>query len=303
MSQSILITGGTGLVGTRLTEILLEKGYSVSHLSRTRQDKQNVRAYTWDIDKKEIEPEALAGADYVVHLAGAGVGEKRWTESRKETILKSRTQSTRLLHDTISQLGNHHIKGFISASGISIYGEDTGSREITEENPKGSGFLAEATKQWETAVDEISRLNIRVVKLRTGVALSEKGGALPQMTWPVRLGIGSPLGSGKQYMSWIHLDDLCRMYLYAIENEQMAGVYNAVGPNPVTNEVLIRSAAKALNRPVFFPNVPAFAIKLLFGEMATVVLGGSKVSSRKIEEEGFAFRFSSLEAALLDLLK
>ncbi len=303
MSQNILITGGTGLVGTRLTEMLLAKGYHVSHLSRSKQDKQDVRVYTWDIARQEIAPEALADADYVVHLAGAGVAEKRWTDSRKEAILKSRTESTRLLHDTISQLGSHHIKGFMAASAVGIYGIDTGSKMMMEESSKGTDFLAEVTKQWEAAVDEISRLNMRVVKLRTGVALSDKGGALPKIVQPIKLGAGAPLGSGQQYVSWIHLDDLCRMYLYAIENESLTGTYNAVGPHPVTNEALTRSAADVLNRPLFIPKVPAFAIKLLLGEMASVVLGGCNVSSQKIEETGFNFTFSQIDKALSDLLK
>ncbi len=303
MKEHILITGGSGLVGTRLTEMLLEGGYQVSHLSRSRTQRPAVTTYVWNIKEKEIEPESLTNTDYVVHLAGAGVADQRWSKSRKEVILKSRTESTRLLHDTIAQLGNHQIKAFIASSAIGIYGEDTGSDEITESSPKGDDFLAEVTRQWEAAVDEISRLNIRVVKLRTGVALSDQGGALVKIVQPVRLGVGAPLGSGKQYMSWIHIDDLCRMYLFALKNHTMQGAYNAVGPQPVTNATLTRAAARVLGKPLWLPPVPAFALRLALGEMASVVLGGAKVSGKKIEEAGFEFTFNNIDTALINLLR
>lgn len=283
--------------------MLLEKGYQVSHLSRSRDNKQTVRTYVWDIKKKEIEPEALANADYIVHLAGAGVADKRWTKSQKEVILKSRTESTKLLHDAIAQLGSHRIKTLIAASGISIYGEDTGSAEVIESSPKGKDFLAEVTQKWEAAVDEIKRFNIRVVKLRTGMVLSMEGGALVKIVQPIKLGAGAPLGSGQQYVSWIHIDDLCRMYIYAIENKKIEGVYNAVAPRPVTNKILTQSAAKMLNKPLFLPNIPEFAIKLAYGELASIVLGGSKVCSDKIEETGFSFKFKNIDTALSDILK
>ncbi len=303
MRQHVLITGGSGLVGTRLTEMLLEKGYQVSHLSRSAASSASVTTYLWDIEKKEIEPEALTKTDYIVHLAGANVGEKRWTKSRKEVIMKSRTEPAKLLHDAIAQLGSHQIKAFVTSSAIGIYGEDTGSREIIESSPKGTDFLAEVVKKWESAVDEIGKLNIRVVKLRAGLALSMQGGALVKIVQPIKLGAGAPLGSGQQYISWIHIDDLCRMYIYAIEHDTIQGVYNAVAPQPVTNETLTQSAAKILNRPLFLPHVPAFALKLAFGELASTVLGGSKVSSRKIQEAGFDFEFNHIEKALTDLLK
>lgn len=303
MSQNILITGGTGLVGTRLTEMLLEKGYQVYHLSRSGDNKQTVKTYVWDVEKKEIDPEALASADYVIHLAGAGVADKRWTKSRKEVILKSRTESAQLLHDAIAQLGSHQIKAFIAASGINYYGEDTGSVEMIESRPKGNGFLADVTQQWEAAVDNIKKLNIRVVKFRMGVVLSKKGGALVKIVQPIKFGAGAPLGSGQQYMSWIHIDDVCRMYIYAIENEKIEGVYNAVAPHPVTNEQFTQSAAKVLHRPLFLPNIPAFAIRLVYGELASAVLGGSKVSNEKIKETGFKFKFENVDTALSDLLK
>ncbi|MEK6481467.1 TIGR01777 family oxidoreductase [Catalinimonas sp. 4WD22] len=303
MSKNVLITGGTGMIGSRLTPMLQEKGYEVSHLSRSRTGKEAVKTYVWDIQKKEIEPEALKQADYIIHLAGAGIADSRWTESRKQIIIKSRTETTRLLHDGLAQLGQHKVKAFLSASGISIYGSDTGSTEIYESSPKSDEFIADVVKQWEASVDEISRLNIRTIKLRTGVVLSMKGGALPKIVQPIKLGAGAPLGSGEQYMSWIHIDDICRMYIHALEKEDVHGVYNAVAPRPVTNKELTQTAAKILHRPLILPNVPAFALRLAFGEMASIVLGGNKLSNQKIESTGFDFRYKRVEAALTDLLK
>ena len=303
MSKNVLITGGTGMIGQRLTQMLQDKGYEVAHLSRYRSNDQPIKTYVWDIRKQEIEPEALRWANYVIHLAGAGVADKRWTASRKDAILKSRTESTRLLHDTISNLGEHQLKAFISASAIGIYGADTGSATIYESSPRGDDFLSEVVRKWEAAVDEMKRFNLRTVKLRIGVVLSTEGGALPRIVQPVRLGVGAPLGSGQQYVSWVHQDDLCRMFIYALEQEDMEGVYNAVSPRPVTNEELTRRAAKTLHKPLFMPNVPGFAIRLAFGEMASIVLGGNRVSSNKIEEEGFSFQYPHVDNALSDLLK
>lgn len=302
MSKNVLITGGTGMIGHRLTQMLQAKGYEISHLSRSRKNDQPVKTYTWDIQKKEIEPEALQQADYIIHLAGAGVADKRWTENRKKIILKSRTESTRLLHDTLANLGEHHVKALISASAIGIYGSDTGSAEIYETSPKGNDFLSDVVKRWEAAVDELNKLNIRTVKLRIGVVLSMKGGALPRIVQPIKLWAGAPLGSGQQYTSWIHVEDLCRMFIYALEQQEMQGTYNAVAPRPVTNQQLTRSAAKTLQKPLFLPNVPGFVIRLAFGEMASIVLGGNKVSSQEIERKGFNFQYPNIDSALKDLL-
>lgn len=302
MSKNVLITGGTGMIGRRLTQILQEKGYEVSHLSRSRKNDQPVKTYVWDIQKQEIEPEALQKADYIIHLAGAGVADKRWTESRKKVILKSRTESTRLLHNTLSNLGDRRLKAFISASAIGIYGADTGSAEIYETSPKGDDFLSDVVKRWEAVVDDINKLNIRTVKLRIGVVLSMEGGALPRIVQPIKLGAGAPLGSGQQYTSWIHVEDLCRMFIYALEQQDIEGVYNAVAPRPVTNKQLTQSAAQTLHKPLFLPNVPGFAIRLAFGEMASIVLGGNKVSSKEIEQKGFKFQYPNIDNALKDLL-
>jgi len=307
MAKNVLITGGTGLVGTRLTELLLQKGYTVSYLSRSAGSERSpiqpgVRVYNWHIDKGELDAEALLEANYIIHLAGAGVADKRWTSERKQEIITSRTASAGLIAAKLKTV-RHQVSAFLSASAIGYYGANTGRQIMTEESPSGSDFLAGVTRRWETAADAIAQLGIRTVKLRIGIVLSGQGGALAKIAQPVRLGAGAPLGSGKQITSWIHVDDLARLFVYALENESMQGIYNAVAPNPVTNEELTHLVAKVLNKPLWLPKVPAFAIRLAMGEMAEIVLGGNHVVNRRIAREtAFTYRFTEAEKALQDLL-
>jgi uncharacterized protein (TIGR01777 family) len=304
MSNHVLVTGGSGLVGSRLTELLRAKGYVVSHLSRSpAPPSSSITTYQWDVKKQSIDPQALAEADYVIHLAGAGVADQRWTDERKQTILSSRTESTKLLRDAIASAGPSTIKAFVSASAIGIYGADTGDVLLTEESPAADDFLADVVVQWEAAVDTVEELGVRTVKLRIGIVLSPDGGALPPIARTVRWGVGAPLGSGEQYLSWIHIDDLCRLLIHALENEDMTGIYNAVGPQPVTNQALTRTVAQVMHRPLWMPNVPGFALKLALGKLASAVLGGNRVSSQKIEDAGFRHKFNRLDLALADLLK
>ncbi len=301
MSQKVLITGGTGLIGSRLTEMLLEKGCEVAYLSRRASEARGVKMYPWDPAKGSLAEEAIRGADSIIHLAGAGVADERWTAGRKKEILESRTQSSRLLYEAL-QRTPHRVKTFLSASAIGMYGADRGEELLTETSPAGDDFLAEVTKAWEGAVQPVAGLGIRTVLLRIGIVLSEKGGALAKMAQPVRLGAGAPLGSGKQWVSWIHVDDLCRMFLYALENPEVQGAYNAVAPEPATNEALTKGIAEVLGKPLFLPNVPAFALKLAIGEMAVSVLGSAKVSSQKITRAGFTYQYPGLNPALRHLL-
>lgn len=301
MNRKILITGGSGLIGTRLTELLTKAGHSVAHLGRSARSNR-VKTYLWDIGKKTIDQSALTTVDAVIHLAGANVGDKRWTKKRKEDILQSRLQSTRLLFEELKK-GNHHVTTFVSASAVGFYGSGDNQFYFTEDDSQGKGFLADVVGKWERAVDEIATLGIRVVKLRAGVVLSERGGALKEMLLPIKMYVGSPLGTGEQMLSWIHLDDLCRIFIKAVEDDTMHGAYNAVAPNPVSNREFTYMIAKILKRPILIPRVPAFAIKLLFGEMAEIVLEGSQISSKKIQASGFNFLFENAEDALVDLLK
>jgi uncharacterized protein len=305
--MNVLITGGSGLVGTRLTEILLERGFTVSHLTRKVEEKsiggKPVKTYLWDIKKGIIDEKSLLEADYLVHLAGAGIADENWSEERKKEIIDSRTKSIDLIVSKLKVLPNRLIS-FASASGIGYYGADTGNEHISEQYTPGNDFVADCCIQWEAAADKIEALGIRTVKLRTGIVLSEKGGALPRLTQPVRWGVGAALGTGKQWQSWIHLDDLCELFIKSLTDQQMTGAYNAVAPNPVTNHELTKISAQVLNRPFWMPNVPAFALKLVFGEMANVVLGGNYILNQRIKlETDFDYKFVDVRNALADLLK
>jgi uncharacterized protein (TIGR01777 family) len=302
MNKNVLITGGTGLIGSRLTEILQQNGYQVSYLSRSRGEGQ-IKKYQWDIHKNSIDKEAVEKADYIINLAGANVFEKRWSKEFKKEIADSRSESIKLLYNTLKST-KHTVKAFISASAIGIYGSDTGDKVINESAPYGTDFLAEVVKNWETSADQIEQLSIRTVKLRIGIVFSDKGGALEQLTKPIRLGAGAALASGKQYMSWVHVDDICNMFLKAIEDATMKGAYNAVAPNPATNEEITKAAAAKLSKSIFLPNVPGFVLKLMLGsEKAELVIGGNKVSPNKIINAGYQFKFPELKNALANLLK
>lgn len=299
--MKILITGGTGLIGTRLTKLLQEKGHEIAYLSRSKKEDAAVTYYQWDARSGFIEEGAIESADYIIHLAGAGVADKRWTSSRKEVILTSRTQTTALLAQKLAEV-NHQVKAFISATAIGIYGF-TKDRIAHEDSRHGDDFLAEVCQKWEAEVDKIAETDLRTVKIRVGIVLSSEAGALYEIAKPVRMYAGAPLGSGKQYMSWIHIDDICRMFIHAIENEQLEGAYNGTAPTPVTNAALTKITADVLEKPLLLPNVPKIALEMMFGEMAEIVLKGSKVSCKKIMDSGFEFHFPTAQEAVQDLLK
>ncbi len=303
MNQTVLITGGTGSIGRRLTQLLQQEGYQVSLLSRSQKDIPNVHVYQWDVTKGHIDPQAIATADHIIHLAGEGIADSRWTDQRKDEIINSRTQSTELLAQALAK-NPHHIKSFIGASAIGYYGGDTDDRPLTETSQGGSDFLAQAVRAWERSEEQVASLGIRTVKLRIGVVLMADGGALPKLVQPVRLGAGAPIGSGQQYISWIHLDDLCNLFVTALADESWQGVYNAVAPTPVTNETMTRAIARVLHRPLILPNIPAFAIKLAFGEMGIVVTGGNYVLNKRIADETpFQYQYADLGNALENLLE
>ncbi len=303
MSGKVCITGGTGLIGTSLRDHLASKEYSIRVLSRKSRSLENAQVFQWDIQEATMDQSALSGVDAVVHLAGANLADKRWTDKRKKFIRNSRENSTRLLYDTLSDMDKKP-EVFISASAVGIYGHDTGGIEMEESRANlGDDFLASVCKEWEEEARKIEELGIRVVILRFGMVLSMKDGALPKMVTPVKFGMGAPLGSGEQYYSWIHIDDLCRMIMHVMENDQVKGTFNAVAPEPETNKDFMKKIAKVLHRPFFMPNVPSFLIYLVFGELASTVVGGQKVSDDKIRSTGFEFEFNTLEKALIDLLE
>jgi uncharacterized protein (TIGR01777 family) len=299
MANKILITGGTGLVGTQLTNLLKTNDFQVSCLSRSV-GSEDIGLFEWDIPKQTIDARAFDGVKAVIHLAGASVADGRWTAQRRKSIMDSRVNSTRLLYKYLSGLTTKP-EVFVSAAAVGIYGFDTGDDLMQEDSPTGNDFLAEVVKAWEYEVDKISELGIRVVKLRIGIVLAEDGGAYPKIAAPIKFGMGAPLGSGNQYMSWIHIDDLCKMFLYAI-NSSVRGTFNAVASNPVTNSEFTKVVAKNLRRPLILPNVPSFMLKLALGEMSNIVLGGNKVSNQKILNSGFSFQFDKLEMAVQEII-
>lgn len=300
--MNILITGGTGLIGRQLTGLLLKKGYQVSYLSRKKETVPGVKVFGWNLETGFIEPEALKDIDYIIHLAGAGIADKRWTDKRKQEIVDSRVKPIVLLKKKLQEQ-NIPIKAFISASGISYYGTDTGETILDEYSPLGNDFLSMCCKLWEEETRNFTPA-ARTVSIRTGMVLSADGGALPKMMLPVKWGVGSAIGSGQQWFSWIHINDICQLYLQSIENETMQGPYNAVAPNPARNEELIETAAKVLNRPLWTPNVPSFALKLFLGELSKALLGGNFIKNKRMAEElSFRYQYPDLRSALEDLLK
>lgn len=306
--QTILITGGTGLVGAALTRLLVAKGYQVIILSRKARPAEGAVSYAaWDPANGSIDLKALQAADCIVHLAGANVGEKRWTKKRKQEIVDSRVQSGGLIAKAL-QSNPNKVRAVISASAIGWYGDDKQRPKdkpyFTETDPADSAYLGDTCRKWEEAIQPVSALGKRLVTLRTGIVLSTEGGALPSFQKPVKMGIASILGSGRQVISWIHIEDIARLYLYAIENENLQGVFNAVAPQPVSNEHLVITLAKLMKGKFYIPiNVPSFLLKLVLGEMSIEVLKSATVSSAKISRNGFQFLFPTIDVALQDSLQ
>ncbi|TRX39258.1 TIGR01777 family oxidoreductase [Flavobacterium restrictum] len=302
MKKNVLITGGSGFIGKYLTAMLLEKGYSVSILSREKKENTTtVSYYTWDVTNQKIEEAAVLQADYIIHLAGENIADQRWTLKRKATIRASREESIALLYSVLKKNGKK-LDGFVSASGIGIYGAYNGEGICTEETAAASDFLGVTCQQWEAAVAPIANLGIRTVKIRTGLVLGKNEGFLKKMLPVFKYGLGAALGSGQQYMPWIHIHDLCAMYIAAIENPAMQGAYNAVVADNTTNTIFSKKLAHVLGFALWLPNVPAFILHLMLGEMAVIVLTGRRVSSDKIRNLGFHFEFKDLEEALEDCL-
>lgn len=299
--ETITISGGSGLVGQRLSTLLQQKGYKVQILSRSRGENNGVKAFGWDINNQTIDDEAITTADHIIHLAGAGIADKRWSPERRMELLDSRTQSAKLLLDTIERTG-HTPKSFISTSAVGFYG-DRGHEILHEYAEPGKGFLTDVCVAWEDAVKPAIAMNIRTVIFRVGIVLSSKGGALEKMALPVNFHLGTYLGDGNQYYPWIHIDDLCRMYIKAIEDKQMQGTYNAVGPKAERNKILTAAIAEAKGKSALAMPTPAFILKAAMGDMANMVLDSVRASSDKIEDTGFKFDYPKLVDALKDLYK
>lgn len=301
MMNQILITGATGMVGKQLIPALQALGHQVSILSRKKTTIKGVKVYLWDVYKQTIDKKALDGIDTIIHLAGEGIGDKKWTAKRKKEIVDSRVLSGQLLYKTIKET-NAPIKTFISASAVGLYG-DRGEEILTEESESGRGFLSECCIKWEHVADEGIALGIRVVKIRIGLILSKDGGALASMEKPIKYFVGSPLGSGKQWMPWIHLDDIVKIFTKAAEDEQMAGPYNACAPFPATNKLFTKALANQLNRPVWPFNVPEFVLKGILGEMSILPLMSNHTKADKLLQTGYEFSYTNIDNALASIYK
>ncbi len=295
----ILITGGSGLLGHRLTQLLLERGDQVAHLGRKENLQSAVPCFRWDPNAGYLDEAAFVGVDHVIHLAGAGIADARWSSSRKKELINSRVLGTRLLAQSIAQLDNKP-KSCIAASAVGYYG-DVQNRLCTEDDASGDDFLAEICVAWEKENQQLSTfLPLSIVRI--GIVLSLEGGALPKMALPIRFFAGSVLGRGTQFMSWIHIDDLCRLFLHLLDHPEHTGIYNGVAPIPEQHHTVMRAIGRQLNRPVWLW-VPGLVLRLLLGEMASTVLTGQQVSNDKILQTGFKFQYGNIHSALKNLFR
>ncbi len=294
--KNILITGGTGLIGKRLSSILKSNGYHVRLLSREKINHKSDQVFTWNINKRSLDQNALKDVDHIIHLAGAGIADEKWSNKRKKDIIDSRVISTELLYNSVKKQ-KVPLKTFISASAIGYYGSITSETIFKETDQPASDFLGKVCNLWEQSTFQFKKLKIRTVALRTGIVLSNNGGALKKITGPII----APLGNGKQYMPWIHIDDLCKLYIHAIEDDRFKGAYNAVSPEHQTNYSFSKTVAKIYKTPLLPIGAPKFILKAILGEMSTIILNGSRISSNKIKTLGFKFDYEKLENALKNL--
>ncbi len=297
--MKVLITGATGLIGSAITDLCREKGISVNYLTTDKskiKNETNYRGFYWEPKTNEIDVNCFEGVTAIINLAGASIA-KRWTKSYKKEILSSRVDSLKTLYIALKNLNLEERISFISASAIGIYPNSLSNFYTEEETSLDSSFLGDVTEIWEKEIDKFQVLKCTVTKIRIGLVLSSEGGALPNMANAVRRYLGASFGSGGQWQSWIHVNDLARMFLFVVEN-RLSGVYNGVAPNPVTNTKMVKELAKVLNRPLFLPNIPQFVMRLILGEMSYLLFVSQRVSSKKIEKKGFNFKFNNICRAL-----
>lgn len=298
--ECVLITGGTGLIGSHLTKLLRGAGYQVIHLSRSS-SKGNIKTFTWNVDRREIDDDAIVAADHIVHLAGADLAARRWTKKYKQEIINSRVQGALLIRDSMLRIPNR-VQSFISASGIGYYG-DRGDEWLTEDADRGDKFISSICIEWEKAAHSFEAINKRVAIVRTGIVLSNDGGALPSLMKPIRYGIAPIFGDGKQFYSWIHIDDLCGIYLHAIKNETVGGVYNGVAPAPERYKILIDLIAKTMKKRKVNVRIPMPMLKIAIGEFIETLADSDRCISKKIQDSGFAFKFENLSSALKNIIR
>ncbi|WP_117879894.1 TIGR01777 family oxidoreductase [Aureibaculum luteum] len=300
--MKILITGATGLIGNEIMALCARKNYVVHYLTTNKEkiiNSSSKKGFYYNPSSQEIDINCIEGVDAIINLAGASIS-KRWTDKQKQNILNSRIDTVKLLYKLLSE-NEHKVTHFSSASALGIYPSslDAKYRE-TDNRVISDSFLGEVVKKWEDEVDTLEGLGITVSKLRTGIVLSSDGGALDQMVKPINYYVGAPLGSGKQIQSWIHVTDMANMYLFTIEHNN-DGVFNAVASNPVSNKMLTKAIAKQLNKPIWLPNIPAFVLKLVLGEMSAIVLESQYLVNTKIKNQGFQFQYEWIDDALASI--
>ena len=299
----VLITGATGLIGTEIVKKCHNNGIAVNYLTTSKskiENTSNYQGFYWNPSKAEIDVNCVKDVDVIIHLVGSSIS-KRWTEANKQVMLSSRLETTALLHETVKNNPNN-IKQIISASAIGYYPDSLTNYYSEDEKQINDSFLGRVVQEWEQVVDTFNTLNITVSKVRIGIVFSEKGGAFPQLEKPIRFGAGAAMGSGEQWMSWIHLEDLSNIFMHVLEHK-LEGVYNGVAPNPATNKAITKAIAKQLKMPLLLPNIPKFAMKLVLGEMHILLFESQRVCSKKIEKSGFKFEYINLESALEELVK
>lgn len=298
----VLITGATGLIGTEIVKNCHAKGIAVNYLTTSKSKLENTANYQgfyWNPNQAEIDVDCIKEVDVIIHLVGASIS-KRWTKTHKQAILNSRLETTTLLHETVKN-HPHHIKQIISASAIGYYPDSLSNYYTEDEKQISDSFLGKVVQEWEQVVNTFNTLNITVSKVRIGIVFSKKGGAFPELAKPIKFGAGAAMGTGKQWMSWIHLEDLANIFLQVLEHK-LEGVYNGVAPNPETNQAITKAIAKQLKKPLILPNIPKFAMKLVLGEMHIILFESQNVSSQKIEQTGFEFKYANLDKALETLV-
>ncbi|MCU0350070.1 MAG: TIGR01777 family oxidoreductase [Flavobacterium sp.] len=301
--MKVLITGATGLVGKELVKLLLQNGVQIHYLSTTKsklEQQENYKGFYWNPTTAELDENAFEGVTSIIHLAGATVA-KRWTKVHKQEIVESRVLSTKLLYQYLSK-STHQVEQIISASAIGIYPDSLDTIYSESNTTVDNSFLGSVVEKWENEVDLFERLSIKVAKVRIGIVLAKKGGALQEMAKPIRFGLGAAFGSGNHYQSWIHVQDLVSIFYFILKNN-LEGIYNGVSPYPVTNSELTKAIAKVLEKPLLLPNVPKFAMKLLLGEMHEILFSSQHVSARKLLDNGFQFQYAALDKALQNILK
>jgi uncharacterized protein (TIGR01777 family) len=300
--QRVLITGATGLVGQEIVKQCHDQKIAVNYLSTSKtklEDKTNYKGFYWNPSTGEIDVNCFKDVDVIINLAGASIAQ-RWTKANKEVILNSRVEALQLLFNTI-KAENISIKQLVSGSAIGIYPDSLTHYYEEDFKDFDDRFLAKVVTSWENEADQFKSLNIKVSKIRIGIVLSEKGGALPQLVKPIRWFVGSALGSGNQWQSWIHIEDIAAIFIYVVKNT-IEGTFNGVAPNAMTQKDMVKSIAKVVKRPILLPVVPSFVLKLVLGEMSALVLESQRVSSKKIEDLGFNFKYYQLQPALEDVL-